>query len=307
MSLPCPVCPRERTHLDPALIGTASLTRSAKGLLAALASFFPPIEANTAVPVANSVPRVRYSLMSTRRFMSKLSNVHRGTAFEQRSLQVLQDTLSMSLRRVGGKSDGGIDLVGWWWLPFSNPPLGLDDGLPRRRLRVLAQCKAEKKKFGPNYVREMEGVWHTQSRSLSPSHSLSPSYERERLGVYSTVALLLSESPFSQSTLLRAYKSTVPFLLVHLPPTIIYSSPLTSTSESSPTSPNPAAIGAVFPNPTLTNLVNPLVICWERSSNAIGENMSIGARPGLWWHGHKLRSWTPDFGVVLDTEDTGMA
>ncbi|KIJ15319.1 hypothetical protein PAXINDRAFT_54707, partial [Paxillus involutus ATCC 200175] len=236
-----------------------------------------------------------------------LSNVHRGTAFEQRSLQVLEDTFSMSLRRVGGKSDGGIDLVGWWWLPFSNPPLGLDgkthmsssgtlpdpDGLPRRRLRVLAQCKAEKKKFGPNYVREMEGVWHTQSRSLSPSHSLSPSYEREGPDVYSTVALLLSESPFSQSTLLRAYKSTVPFLLVQLPPTLVYSPPLTSTSESSPTPPNPAAIGAVFPNPTLTNLVNPLVICWERNSNAMGENMSIGARPGLWWHGRKLRSWTP--------------
>ncbi|KIJ63758.1 hypothetical protein HYDPIDRAFT_71022, partial [Hydnomerulius pinastri MD-312] len=62
----------------------------------------------------------------------------------------------MSLRRVGGKSDGGIDLVGWWWLPFSDSRY--PDGLHRRRLRIVAQCKAEKKKFSPNYVREMEGV-----------------------------------------------------------------------------------------------------------------------------------------------------
>ena len=46
-----------------------------------------------------------------------LSNVHRGTAFEKRSLELLQSTMSMSLTRVGGKSDGGVDLLGWWWLP----------------------------------------------------------------------------------------------------------------------------------------------------------------------------------------------
>ena len=46
-----------------------------------------------------------------------LSNVHRGAAFEKRSLELLQSTMSMSLTRVGGKSDGGVDLLGWWWLP----------------------------------------------------------------------------------------------------------------------------------------------------------------------------------------------
>lgn len=46
-----------------------------------------------------------------------LSAVHRGLAFKKRSLILLQDTLSTSLRRVGGKSDGGIDLMGSWWLP----------------------------------------------------------------------------------------------------------------------------------------------------------------------------------------------
>lgn len=50
-----------------------------------------------------------------------LSNVARGTAFEERSLRLLRTNLSMVLARVGGRSDGGVDLVGWWWLPLSTP------------------------------------------------------------------------------------------------------------------------------------------------------------------------------------------
>ena len=168
-----------------------------------------------------------------------LSAVHRGTAFEQRSLQLLQVHFSMALRRVGGKSDGGIDLVGWWWLPFATEPApgALPDphGLLRRRLRVLAQCKAEKKKFSPKYVREMEGVWHLQSPLAQPA-------------VYPTVALLLSESPFSRSTVMHAYRSTVPFLLIHLP----------SSSSDPTTSASNLELGTVCPNPALTHLVKPL-------------------------------------------------
>lgn len=48
---------------------------------------------------------------------AQISTVHRGTAFEKRSLSLLQSTMSMSLNRVGGKADGGVDLLGWWWLP----------------------------------------------------------------------------------------------------------------------------------------------------------------------------------------------
>ncbi|KAI9568711.1 hypothetical protein HD554DRAFT_2172191 [Boletus coccyginus] len=197
--------------------------------------------------------------------------LQRGAAFEQRSLQLLQAHLSMALRRVGGRADGGIDLVGWWWLPFVSPsdpdPSALPDprGLMRRRLRVLAQCKAHKKKFSPKYVREMEGVWHL--------HSSPPS-------LHPTVALLLSESPFSKATALHAYRSTVPFLLIHIPP-----------CESSPTPPtHDTDIGTVCPNPALTHLVNPLEFCWERNPSASPDTH----RPGLWWQGHKLGSWAPD-------------
>ena len=221
----------------------------------------------------------------------KLSAVHRGTAFEQRSLRLLQAHFSMALRRVGGRSDGGVDLVGWWWLPFateSNPGALPDPhGLLRRRLRVLAQCKAEKKKFSPKYVREMEGVWHLQSRSPSLAPFPSPPSFPD---AYPTVALLLSESPFSRATVLHAYRSTVPFLLIHLP--------CDSSSSTTPTSAGDTEMGSVCPNPTLTHLVKPLAFCWERSTTET--DPSMGGRPGLWWQDRKLGSWAPDF-PHLDT------
>jgi hypothetical protein len=48
-----------------------------------------------------------------------LSTVQRGTAFENRALDLLTEHMSMSLTRVGGSYDGGIDLIGWWWLPHA--------------------------------------------------------------------------------------------------------------------------------------------------------------------------------------------
>ena len=49
-----------------------------------------------------------------------LSTVHRGTAFEYRALALLTKHMSMSLAHVGGSYDGGVDLIGWWWVPSEN-------------------------------------------------------------------------------------------------------------------------------------------------------------------------------------------
>ena len=85
------------------------------------------------------------------RHYTVLSNVHRGVQFETRALSLLEQHFSMSLKRVGGCGDGGIDMLGWWWIPkFTKEK--------RRRIRVIVQCKAEKKKISPKYVRELEGV-----------------------------------------------------------------------------------------------------------------------------------------------------
>ncbi|KAJ7637088.1 hypothetical protein FB45DRAFT_1025169 [Roridomyces roridus] len=194
-----------------------------------------------------------------------LTTVQKGNLFEERSMRILQDNLSMSLRRVGGKSDGGIDLMGWWWLPHSNS--AADDVTKRRRLRVLAQCKAEKKKTGPNYVRELEGVMHR----FMPLPNSSSNSE-------SLVALLVSESPFTKSTLLRAQSSPLPFFLLHIPP-------IHGADEEL------SQIGTAVWNPALAG-VNGLFqgqmeVRWERSLTGVG-------RPGLWCGGQRVQSWTPE-------------
>jgi hypothetical protein len=233
-----------------------------------------------------------------------LSAVHRGVAFEERSLKLLQDNLSMTLKRVGGKSDGGIDLMGWWWLPpavtvnlagtnvaVAGESSSSSSQIGRRRIRVLAQCKAEKKKMGPHYVREMEGVLHryiarNQELLQSPVGPLKPE-ETKHTGHYPLVALLISQSHFTPSTILRAQSSPVPFLLLHIPP-------LPSPEEEGP---EETGIGMAIWNPALGGdkglLGGQIEVRWERSVSGGGAN---AGRPALWWEGRRLGSWTPDGG-----------
>jgi hypothetical protein len=206
----------------------------------------------------------------------------------------------MSLKRVGGKSDGGIDLMGWWWLPpavTGNLPktknaVAFDSSsspsqIGRRRLRVLAQCKAEKKKMGPHYVREMEGVLHryiARNQELLQSSGVEATNETDH---YPLVGLLISQSRFTPSTVLRAQSSPVPFLLLHIPP-------LPSLEEEGS---EETGIGMAIWNPALAGekglLGGQVEVRWERSMS--GGGTSAG-RPVLWWEGRRLGSWTPEAG-----------
>lgn len=185
-----------------------------------------------------------------------LSTVHRGAAFEKRALRLLQANLSMSLNRVGGKSDGGIDLRGWWWLPFTQN--AFNDPTHRQRVRVFAQCKAEKKKIGPKHIREMEGVLHRHSDDPNPM-----------------VALFISESLFTKEALLRMQSSSIPFFLLHLP------------------SMHKDGIGSMVWNHALSStnglLQGKVEARWERS-----EDSDKVGRPGLWVQNQRAPSWTPE-------------
>jgi hypothetical protein len=255
--------------------------------------------------VADAGPKSASSATMT----SRLSNVHRGVAFEHRSLQLLRNHLSMALERVGGKDDGGIDLIGWWWLPLStasastsgarSPSSTTGLALPRKRIRVLGQCKAEKKKLGPNYIREMEGVLHRHmfpagvsalDRPLLPDSRISDHPTEPQPSTSPTteplIALVVSESAYSKATLLRALSSPVPFLLLHLPSE---SSPVTDGSSSK--SSGDGEIGGAFWNTALSGsqglLRGELDLRWERLPGASG-------RPGLWRHGGRVKSWIPE-------------
>lgn len=171
-------------------------------------------------------------------------------------MRLLQANLSMSLNHVGGKSDGGIDLQGWWWLPFAQS--AFTDPTHRQRVRVFAQCKAEKKKIGPKYIREMEGVLHRYLNDMDP-----------------LVALFISESHFTKEALLRTQSSSIPFFLLHLP----------SEHEDN--------IGSMVWNHALSGtnglLQGKVEARWERCLDSDG----VG-RPGLWVQNQRAPSWVPE-------------
>ncbi|KAK0192343.1 hypothetical protein F5146DRAFT_498885 [Armillaria mellea] len=195
------------------------------------------------------------------------STVFRGTTFENRSLTILQNAFGMALRRVGGKNDGGVDLVGWWGLPTATP------GTTTSRLRVVAQCKAEKKKFSPRYVREMEGVaWRYGSIPTEGSEAASPiPWPDDDHNTGPLIALLLSESTFTKATLLRAQSSPVPFMLAHI---------LNEEEMKDMDAP----IAGITWNIALRNLMEGYELRWEVG----GPTPDAQDRPSLWHEGQRV-------------------
>ncbi|KDR76481.1 hypothetical protein GALMADRAFT_246852 [Galerina marginata CBS 339.88] len=238
---------------------------------------------------------------SRQAYAPRLTTVQKGSAFEERSLKLLAQTMSMSLKRVGGKEDGGIDLVGWWWLPHvtvdAQKPSLLS--FERRRLRVIGQCKAEKKKLGPNYVRELEGVMYRFLTLSSTNASIYPDTENDLEPLptdalehsrFPMVALLISESPFTKSTLLRAQSSPIPFFLLHLPPLEELSSEDSHANDDIDGS--LGDVGAAMCNPALCGaqglLKGRLEVRWER------HHLGQQGRPAIWWNNNRLPSEIPD-------------
>jgi Protein of unknown function (DUF2034) len=325
-------------------------------------------------------------LTQIQRFPAQLlSTVQRGTAFEYRALALLTKHLSMSLTRVGGSYDGGIDLSGWWWVPMkknnlttrayvfasrksvpvsgqkkkkraythttphflffsiSDPldatvaPMGGCTIANRRRLRVFAQCKAEKRKMGPACLRELEGVVHRYATAPVPAAATitttgirpNPDSLRvpETIGTVPNddsnltltepppIALLVSESAFTRYCVLAAHASPLPFLLVHLPRISPHPSPPSSSSGGG------SPIGSVYGNPALLSangvLGGELEIRWERGGGGNGSGVPSSGitgstgRPRLWWQGQPLPSWTPEAAgagadVDVDVDVDGM-
>lgn len=225
----------------------------------------------------------------------------------------------MSLSRVGGASDGGVDLQGWWWLPALSSPQHEQVSPPtqdshlfasppaRRRLRVLAQCKAHAKKMGPHAVREMEGVLHQyqyKARPNDPSHSShlrntedqDPYADNNNNEGESAVALLISQSPFTRQTILRTMSSSVPFLLLHLPeqehgPAL--GTPRFPMLENN--KPGDGGIGTAVWNAALAGPQGPLggeyEVRWVRTPTEAA-NKIVG-HPSLCRHGQPVESLVP--------------
>ncbi|KAH9996216.1 hypothetical protein BJV77DRAFT_1065856 [Russula vinacea] len=237
-----------------------------------------------------------------------LSTVHRGTAFEYRALALLTKHMSMSLMRVGGSYDGGVDLTGWWWVPSESrtTPYGLQHSKPAPPAHPRPM-QSRKEEDGPRLPARARGrrIQIYVPTSPTPPEAKAKQQEKEP----PPVALLVSESAFTRNCLLAAHASPLPFLLVHLPPQPL---PSNSNSNSGGSSSSSSAIGAVFGNPALVSakgvLGGELEIRWERGAAVPPSGVLCGGgsgRPRLWWQGQPLASWTPDAdvdadGVVLD-------
>lgn len=75
------------------------------------------------------------------------STLYVGTHYEYTVAQTLSK-YGFYLRRIGGHSDYGTDLLGTWTVRSSPEPL-----------KVLVQCKAIARKSAPNLIRELEGAF----------------------------------------------------------------------------------------------------------------------------------------------------
>ncbi|KAG6041016.1 hypothetical protein E4U41_006211 [Claviceps citrina] len=83
--------------------------------------------------------------------LDEKSTVFVGTHYEYTVARSLL-RYGFLLKRIGGASDYGTDLVGNWTLPAAaaSSPLSM---------RVLVQCKAGSQRVGPRHVRELEGAF----------------------------------------------------------------------------------------------------------------------------------------------------
>lgn len=182
---------------------------------------FPPAEPPLCVPpvqiLAASGARHRCLSTSSRSWAAwideaapKRSTVEIGTSYENLSRDVLSSLFpGMTLDRVGGAHDGGIDLRGWWLVP---PPVSSEPSTEPIRIRVIVQCKAESKKSGPVHLRELHGAYTAQPRAAAAAAAAAAGEK----AAGAQVGVLVSKAGFSKQATIVATAASIPMILVHL-------------------------------------------------------------------------------------------
>ena len=98
--------------------------------------------------------------------LDESSTVYVGTHYEYTVASALSK-YGFYLRRIGGASDRGTDLVGTWTLPShassdtsSSSSSSTQPQAQKTQLKILMQCKAGSgQRVGPQHVRELEGAF----------------------------------------------------------------------------------------------------------------------------------------------------
>lgn len=134
-----------------------------------------------------------------------------GTAYEHYACKALS-ALGIDADIYGSTGDGGVDLVGKWHLT----PAVLHD------IRVVVQCKRlTSKPCPPNFVRELEGVYHTFAQSTVAEGTKS-------------VAMMVSKTTASKQAMERMRSSVVPIAFLRLVDSHVDGGGLSEDTSSSP-------------------------------------------------------------------------
>ncbi|CAK7201258.1 hypothetical protein SEUCBS139899_003961 [Sporothrix eucalyptigena] len=113
------------------------------------------------------------------------------------------------LRRVGGASDRGIDLLGTWTLPHPAPSM--------EPLRVILQCKAGAgQRIGPNLVRELEGAFIGAPVGWRTRVGLGNSDGNDEASP-TVIGVLVTEKPATKGIRDALARSRWPLLYIYCP------------------------------------------------------------------------------------------
>ncbi|RAH64311.1 uncharacterized protein BO66DRAFT_385808 [Aspergillus aculeatinus CBS 121060] len=91
--------------------------------------------------------RASFLDFARRHELSRTSTLFIGNLYEYTVQTELRHAAALLLHRTGGRSDNGIDHLGTWHLPGHERPI-----------HVAVQCKAHRRRVGPQCIRELEGV-----------------------------------------------------------------------------------------------------------------------------------------------------
>ncbi|GAA5929995.1 hypothetical protein JCM1841_001238 [Sporobolomyces salmonicolor] len=181
----------------------------------------PHLSPSKHAPLRRPHPRPRPHLPPAK--PSSPSPTHLGTAYELLAQSLFSSPpYNMSLIRVGGRQDAGVDLRGRWSGTLSGRPAkeAVSPGTRKPSWPILVQCKAEKDRVGPATVRELEGTLQAESFKLSSSRSRRlPSSSRVPSSTARNVeplGFLVTLHGFTDDALRRAWASDLPISLLHL-------------------------------------------------------------------------------------------
>ncbi|CAK7266747.1 hypothetical protein SEPCBS119000_002188 [Sporothrix epigloea] len=140
------------------------------------------------------------------------STTYVGTHYEY-TIAGRLESLGFYLRRVGGASDRGIDLLGTWTISRPAP-----SSSPIEPIRVIMQCKAGAgQRVGPHLVRELEGAFIGAPVGWRIGVGVGNAKESQDTGSSALIGVLVTEKPATKGIREALVRSRWPMAYISCP------------------------------------------------------------------------------------------